>query len=376
MSEETPRAAAETGSWKRATGRVAGAFLGAVFLIAAWAKALDPTAFAGQITHEGLDFLMSAAAVALIVLALEVFLGGALMLLIRRWWILWPTAALVVFFLFLTGRAYWNHLQSIAPPDGGCGCFGNLVQRTPAEAFWQDALLMVPALLLAFLARDRGSLPRVRLVVVSALTAAVVLLAWKAPDLPLDDLATRLKPGIDPLALCAGSDDDGSRICLDGILPELASGEHVVVLADVTDETFGENVEQLNEYQWAGVGPSLWVLTGNTDEEIFGFRFGRGPAFEMRETPPALLRPLYRTLPRSFLVREGRVVETFGGLPPWGSSSGRAEALSTVGRGRSHARSEKYRCPALRRPPGCARPAGRDRGSSGGHAGSRRRALP
>ena len=36
----------------------------------------------------------------------------------------------------------------------GCGCFGNLVQRTPAEAFWQDLLLLVPPLLLAFGWRD------------------------------------------------------------------------------------------------------------------------------------------------------------------------------------------------------------------------------
>ena len=58
------------------------------------------------------------------------------------------------------------------------------------------------------------------------------------------------------------------------------------------------------------------MLTGNTEEELFGFRFGKGPSFELRETPPALLRPLYRTLPRSFLVRGGRVVETWSGLPP------------------------------------------------------------
>ena len=73
-----------------------------------------------------------------------------------------PTAALVVFFLFLTGRAYVRHLQGIEP-ETSCGCFGNLVQRTPAEAFWGDMLLMVPALALAFLARDRGPWPRARL---------------------------------------------------------------------------------------------------------------------------------------------------------------------------------------------------------------------
>ncbi len=302
--------------WLRLAGILGGVFLGTVLLVAAWAKALDPAAFAEQITAEGLDFLLPAATVALLALALEVGLGGALVLAIRRWWVLLPTAALVVFFLFLTGRTYVRHLQGIEPEVASCGCFGNLVQRTPGEAFWGDVLLMVPALLLAFLARDRGPWPRARLAAVTALTAGAVALAWKAPDLPLDDLATRLRPGVDPLAFCAGAAGDGLEVCLDGILPELADGEHVVIVADVTAEAFGDRVERLNEYHWAGSGPNLWVLTGNTEEELFGFRFGTGPAFELRETPPALLRPLYRTLPRSFLVRGGRVVETWGGLPP------------------------------------------------------------
>jgi hypothetical protein len=303
-------------SWKRALGNLGSLFLGAVLLVAAWAKALDPAAFADQIRAEGLDFLVPAGALALFALALEVGLGSALVLCVRRWWVLVPSAGLVVFFLFLTGRTYWRALHGIEV-EAGCGCFGNLVQRTPAQAFWQDALLMVPALLLAFVgARWTAAVPRLRTAVVAVLTAATVAFAWKAPELPLDDLATRLKPGADPLSWCAGAGGDGPRVCMDGILPELAVGEHVVVLADVTDEAFAAEVERLNEYQWNGNGPALWVAVGNTEEELFGFRFGRGPAFEIREAPAALLKPLYRTLPRSFLVRDGRVVETYRGLPP------------------------------------------------------------
>ncbi len=302
--------------WKIVLGHFGGIFLGAVLLIAAWAKALDPPAFAQQITSEGLDFLIPAGPLAIFALALEVALGSALVLCVRRWWILLPSAGLVVFFLFLTGRTYWRSLQGIEP-EAGCGCFGNLVQRTPAEAFWQDALLMVPALALAFLGwRWSAGFPRLRLAVIAALTIATIIFAWKAPELPLDDLATRLKPGVEPLTWCAGSGGDSPRVCMDGILPELAEGEHVVVLADVTDEAFADEVEGLNEYRWNGAGPALWLVTGNTEEELFGFRFTRGPAFEIREAPPALLKPLYRTLPRSFLVRDGKVTTTYRGLPP------------------------------------------------------------
>src|SRR6185436_3309203 len=159
---------------------------------AVWGKALDPSAFAEQIHTEGLDVLLSAQAVALIALALEAGLGLALLLGVRRLWVLVPAALLVAFFVFLTGRAWWMSAHGLREAES-CGCFGNLVQRTPAEAFWQDLLLLVPALLLAFVARSRSArLPTARLAAALAASIAVALFAWKAPELPLDNLATRL----------------------------------------------------------------------------------------------------------------------------------------------------------------------------------------
>ena len=40
------------------------------------------------------------------------------------------------------------------------------------------------------------------------------------------------------------------------------------------------------------------------------------PAFDLHEAPAAMLRPLYRALPRSFLLDGGVVIETWAGLPP------------------------------------------------------------
>ena len=314
--------------WRRALAWAGGAFLGAVLLLAAWAKALDPSGFAGQISSEGLDFLLPATAIAFVALALEVFLGSALILGLRRRWLLVVTSLLVLFFVFLTGRAYQRHLQGIEPLEGSsCGCFGNLVERTPAEAFWQDLALMLPALLLAWWVvggtrRGSGAL----WMVVTGLALGIVVLAWKAPELPLDNLATRLSPGVEVESFCAGSQDDGSRICLDAILPELVEGRHVVILADLADETFGEEVSRLNEYHWSGEEPRLWVLSANTEEELFAFRLGRGPAFSIREVPGPLLDPLYRTLPRSFVAVDGVVTETWTGLPPLEEFGGKPSA--------------------------------------------------
>lgn len=293
-------------------GTAAGVFLGLVFLVAVYAKALDPSAFAEQIRLEGLDILLSAQAVALIALALEAGLGLALLLGVRRLWVLVPAALLVAFFLFLTGRAWYMSANGLREAES-CGCFGNLVQRTPAQAFWQDLFLLVPALLLSFVGRERSSgFPKARAAVVALATVAVALFAWKAPELPLDDLATRLSPGVQVEEICTGAEADA--VCLDTVAPGLKQGEHLVVLADLEDPALGEAVAGLNKIKDAGSG--VWVLSASPAEQHRAFFWRFGPSFQVLETPEPLLRPLYRRLPRSFRVEDGRVTETFAGLPP------------------------------------------------------------
>ena len=159
--------------------------LGAVLLLAGYAKLLEPGAFAGQIRLENLDFLLSASAVASIALGLEVGLGLALLLGVRSRWILIPSAVLVAFFVFLTGRNYWLVSQGLRSPDAACGCFGSLIERTPAEAFWQDLFLLVPPLALAlFFARDHWfALPRKRLLASLLAGLATMVWTWTSEDL-------------------------------------------------------------------------------------------------------------------------------------------------------------------------------------------------
>jgi uncharacterized membrane protein YphA (DoxX/SURF4 family) len=296
-------------------GTFGGAFLAAVLLFAVWAKAIDPPSFVDQIHTEGLDFLLPARAIALIALALEAGLGLLLLFGVRRKWVLIPATLLVAFFLSLTGRAWWlaEHGQRNAAES--CGCFGNLVQRTPAQAFWQDLALLVPALLLAWVGRERRPplVPPKRTAVAVIGTLAVLLLAWKAPELPLDNLATRLRPGVEVGKTCVG--EGAQRVCLDGIIPELREGENLVVMAKLDDPALTKAVDALNAYA-VNPGPALWVLTSSTAEQQRAFFWQWGPRFQIREAPPELLRPLYRRLPRSFAVKDGRVTETFPGLPP------------------------------------------------------------
>jgi uncharacterized membrane protein YphA (DoxX/SURF4 family) len=298
-------------------GTIAGALLGAVFLIAVWAKALDPSAFAEQIHTEGLDFLLSAQAVALIALALEAGLGLALLFGVRRLWVLVPAALLVAFFVLLTGRAWWLSAHGMLPEATGCGCFGNLVQRSPAEAFWQDLLLLVPPLALAFVGRDRRSrlVPPLRTAAVALGTIAVLVFAWKSPELPLDNLATRLRPGIAVNEICV--DKSANPLCLSTIAGGLMQGEHLVVIADLADPAFRQSVTALNDTANAPAGPQVWVLAAATPQQLFDFRWTQFPVFKVVEAPAPLLRPLYRRMPRAFRVKDGKVVETWSGLPPF-----------------------------------------------------------
>ena len=306
-AEATP-SRPSVGTW---VGRAAAFALGAIFLVAALAKALDPASFAESLTSQGLTFGLGAKTVALLVLALEVGLGLLLVLGVRRPWSLALAALVVVTFVVLNGWEWWRASHG-APPAAGCGCFGNLVQRTPAQAFWQDLAMLLPLLLLALvgLPKNAPALPRKRMAVVIAGMAAIALFAWRAPELPLDDLATRVKPGTDLASLCAGSDP---KVCFPEVASEVKKGRSWIVLVDLADaEHWSDRLNELAARE--GAPPVVAVTTAGLDE-VRAFTWSWGPTYPIHEAPPALFRPLYRTLPRSFLTEDGRVVRTVSGLP-------------------------------------------------------------
>lgn len=314
LLEDSP----DSSPWKPIVGTVAGLVLGLVFLVAAWGKAIHPEAFVEQIRFEGLDFFGLAQLVALAAIAIEVALGTALVLGLRRWWVVVPTAVLVVFFLFLTGRSYWRFEQGLITEADSCGCFGNLVSRTPAQAFWQDLALLGLPLIFTFVGWPRGQKrqPVRRLALAAMLTVAAVVLSLMAPELPIDNLATRLKPGVQVAELCAGARNDPARICLDTLIAELDRGHHWIVMTGLDEESFLESVPRLNAAVMDGSERHLWIVTAAAEEVVGEFIWTQAPAFEVREAPQAMLRPLYRRLPRSFEVVDGQVLATTAGLPP------------------------------------------------------------
>jgi hypothetical protein len=296
-------------------GRLGGVVLGLVLLVAAGLKALDPVAFGEAMAVQGVAFGLPLLAAAVLALAIETALGAALLLNLRSPPLLAAATALVLFFLALTGREAWLAARGLADAGASCGCFGTLVERTPNEAFVQDLLLMGPALLLAWLGRPGAVAPRrLRWGATGAITLAVVVFALAAPTLPLDDVATRLRPGVKVAALCAGQDDQ--RICLDALVPALGRGSHLVVIADAGDPAFGDLAARLNAYVRSGGDPPVTVLADLTPEQRQALYWQVAPAFDLHEVPQALLRPLHRRLPRSFQLLDGAVTATWSEPPP------------------------------------------------------------
>ncbi len=147
MAEETPR----SDHIRRVLSLIGAFFLGGILVVATFGKVLDPILLVQEIRNEGLDIILSANSVALIALALEMGLGVALLLGMRNLMVLIPSSLLVAFFLFLTGKNFWMVVTGQRDNSFDCGCFGVFMERTATEAFWQDLLLLVPALVLAFL---------------------------------------------------------------------------------------------------------------------------------------------------------------------------------------------------------------------------------
>lgn len=279
-------------------GALSARILGAVLLLAAYAKAVDPHGFAIVFGDMAPMPPGAAFAVALVVVGFEAGLGFVLVAGWRSRGVLVATSAT---FLAFTCVVVWQ----LVHPGGAaaCGCFGQLVERTPWQALWED----VGFVALSGLAWcGRAAAPAmIRWRMTGLVAAGAVGFAVCAPWLPLDDHATALAPGVSV---------HSTR--LDEIVPELGTGRHLVLLLDRADPATRARTPELNRrLGLPGGATPVWGIADDDRELAAAFMWSAGPAFDVRGAPPAMLRRLYRTLPRSALVEDGRVVATWTGFP-------------------------------------------------------------
>lgn len=139
---------------KKTTGKpapwwvwVARIIVGLLFIFSGLIKANDPLGFSYKLEEYfdvfHITFLgQFALAIAILLCALEMILGFALLIGTRAVSVAWGLLLLIVFFAFLTFySAYFKVVQT-------CGCFGDAIPLTPWQSFSKDMVLLLLVLIL------------------------------------------------------------------------------------------------------------------------------------------------------------------------------------------------------------------------------------
>jgi len=143
----------------KVTVRIVQFIVGILFIISGLVKANDPLGlsykmqeffelwnsglkegnfFARNLLIDFFEFLHEhSLALAIIMIALEILLGVALLIGWRKKLVLYPLLLLMLFFTFLTGYAY------LSGKFTNCGCFGDCLPITPKTSFIKDLVLLV-----------------------------------------------------------------------------------------------------------------------------------------------------------------------------------------------------------------------------------------
>ncbi len=201
-------------SWRVTIGRTAQIIIGMVFLTAGLIKAWEPALFfwnvasyadllANFLTYPWKQFFIHwqpLVYASLLVIPLEVALGTALVCNWRPRQILAIAMALMLTFVILMASA-WN-----AGGTDSCGCFGDLVERSPGQAVIED-LILLGILILGWLAiSERPHRKHSRIIVLIAVIIALSLggtrLALQSERLRDSDLLPGVRlTGVHPLGM-------------------------------------------------------------------------------------------------------------------------------------------------------------------------------
>ena len=295
------------------TARVVEILVAGVFLTAALIKALDPVAFAEQIAAYGIiPDLAPIAAWSLIII--ECLFAAALIANLLPRVIPLLTAGMLVFFIGITVYG-----MSIGLGES-CGCFGNLYHRGPEMVIVEDILMLIGLLFVIIVLWNRHKqqeniVSRVVFTVVVGLIAAGVTVS--SPHIPADDFVTQLYPG-----------SSFTTWPVDGLYgKDLNTGTHVVFLFTVESDDIRPQVEKMNTVAQTIEGESTVGLIIDGTEHLTMLMFEFAAAFPVAALEPRFARPLYRTLPRTFILHNGSVTHTWSEIP---ASSAVVHALKSL----------------------------------------------
>lgn len=121
--------------------------VGLLFIFSGLIKANDPLGFSYKLQEYFEVFHITffnglALSIAIILCALEMLLGFALLIGTRANTVAWGLLLLIIFFAFLTFYSAWFKVVQ------SCGCFGDAIPLTPWQSFSKDLVLLVLVLVL------------------------------------------------------------------------------------------------------------------------------------------------------------------------------------------------------------------------------------
>lgn len=133
---------------------VARILVGLLFIFSGLIKINDPLGFSYKLEEYFEVFHISflnglALSLSIILCALEIILGFALLIGVRAATVAWGLLLLIIFFTFLTFYSAWFQVVQT------CGCFGDAIPLTPWQSFSKDFVLL---LLIVFLFINRGKI--------------------------------------------------------------------------------------------------------------------------------------------------------------------------------------------------------------------------
>src|SRR6195952_2099464 len=123
--------------------------VGLLFIFSGLVKINDPLGFSYKLEEYfevfHITFLNGfALSISILLCALEIILGFALLIGVRPVKVAWGLLLLIIFFAFLTFySAYFKVVQT-------CGCFGDAIPLTPWQSFSKDLVLLLLILVLFF----------------------------------------------------------------------------------------------------------------------------------------------------------------------------------------------------------------------------------
>ncbi len=299
MRLETLHPWLRSGLW--VLGHIARLVLGVVYLWAGVLKAPDPLGFARDIAQYGIISGWAATVFAFLLVPAEVALGCALLLNFRPRLSLAMACALMVMFI-----AAISYALAAGQPLEDCGCFGSNAPRTPQQTLAEDGVFLALGLaglagVRAGSARGAGAARQWKAALLAATAAGSGAFVVAAPHLPIDDLATKLAPGVTWKS---------TKVALPEV--DLTQGAHLVALLRLTDDASLGSMDALNV-----LAQRLPLVGLHSDDEAVYNRFfwTHGPAFELHYLATSDMRSLHRGLPRFFAVRDGIVTATWSEVP-------------------------------------------------------------